>query len=317
VVGGSLQVTTIENGQPLAWLQRSDFDAASPADRQVVLDSETSSLVFGDGNQGRIPPTGAQIRVTYEATLGKAGNQPAGLQLSLAPPSTLSDQVDTLSSPLPATSGEDAETLADAAGRTVAELQAPTRAITSADYEWLALRTPGTALARARALPGYYEPYAGLAAPGVVTLIVVPDRSGPRPTPGVGLLRSVRQYLDRRRIVGTHLEVVGPTYVQVQVQASVRARQGADAAIVQVNVLEALEHFFDPLRGGADSAGWPFGRAVYRAEVLQVIDAADGVDTVLSLDMSADGQPAQCGNLCVRATQLIASGQHLVQVMPA
>jgi hypothetical protein len=50
---------------------------------------------------------------------------------------------------------------------------------------------------------------------------------------------------------------------------------------------------------------------------LQVIDAADGVDTVLSLDMSADGQPAQCGNLCVRATQLIASGQHLVQVMPA
>jgi hypothetical protein len=97
----------------------------------------------------------------------------------------------------------------------------------------------------------------------------------------------------------------------------VRARQGADAAIVQVNVVNALEHFFDPLHGGADSTGWPFGRAVYRAEVLQVIDAADGVDTVLSLDMSADGQPAQCGNLCVGATQLIASAEHVVQVTAA
>jgi hypothetical protein len=98
------------------------------------------------------------------------------------------------------------------------------------------------------------------------------------------------------------------------VTASVRARQGADVTTVQTNALAALNRFFDPLHGGADGNGWSFGRAVYRAEVLQVIDAVGGVDTVLSLEMSADGQPAQCGNLCVGATQLIASGQHVVQV---
>jgi hypothetical protein len=110
---------------------------------------------------------------------------------------------------------------------------------------------------------------------------------------------------------------VGPTYVQVLVTASVRARQGADQATVQVNVLAALNRFFDPLHGGVDGSGWPFGRAVYRAEVLSVIDAVSGVDTVLSLEMAADGQPAQCGNLCVGVTQLIASGKHVVQVSGA
>lgn len=314
VVAGSLHVTTLENGQSLEWLQRPDFDASAPADRHVVLDPDTSSLVFGDGNHGRIPPAGAQIVATLQATLGSAGNQAAGVQLSLTPASTLGGQLGLLSSPLPAVGGEDAEPLQHAAGRAVAELQTPTRAITAADYELLALRTPGAAIARARALPGQYGPYPGLAAPGVVTLIVVPDQTGPQPTPSAGLLRSVRCYLGRRRILGTHLEVVGPTYVQVLVTASVRARQGADAMTVQVNVLAALNRFFDPLHGGADGTGWPFGRAVYRAEVLQVIDAVSGVDTVLSLEMSADGQPAQCGNLCVGATQLIASGQHVVQV---
>jgi hypothetical protein len=317
VVGGSLHVTTDEGGTQVDWQQRPDLDASAPADRHVVLDRATPRLIFGDGNHGRIPPRDAQIQATYFATLGRAGNQPAGAQFSLAPSVSLPGPLGSLASPLPAVGGDDDETLDHAAGRAVADIQAPTRAVTAADYETLALRTPGTAVARTRALPGHYAPLPGLAAPGVVTVIVVPAQAVHQPTPSAGLLRSVKTYLGRRRVLGTHVDVVGPTYVEVQVVAGIRARLGADLVSVQANVLAALVRFFDPLRGGSDGRGWPFGRAVYRAEVLQVIDAVTGVDSVLSLEMSADGQPAQCGNLCIGATQLVASGQHRLEVTSA
>src|SRR5262249_41053137 len=135
-----------------------------------------------------------------------------------------------------------------------------------------------------------------------------------RPTPSKGLLGAVGTYLNRRRVVGTHVDVVGPGYVDIVVTASVRARIGADQTTVRNGVTAALRALFDPLSGGLDGDGWPFGRTVYRAEVLQAIDAVPGVDTVLSLEMSADGQPAQCGNVCIGPTQLIASGQHVVEV---
>ena len=133
--------------------------------------------------------------------------------------------------------------------------------------------------------------------------------------PSEGLLQAVGAYLDRRRVVGTHVDVVGPGYTEIGVTARVRARVGADQTTVRNDVIAALRALFDPLSGGMDGDGWPFGRTVYRAEVLQAIDGVPGVDTVLSMTMSADGQPAQCGNVCIGPTQLITSGQHVVEVV--
>jgi predicted phage baseplate assembly protein len=222
-----------------------------------------------------------------------------------------------VTSPLAVVGGEDEESVDQAAGRAVGALQAPSRAITAADYETLALNTPGTVVARARALPGVAARLPGLVAPGVVTVLVVPADQSSRPTPSPGLLRAVATYLNRRRVVGTHVEVVAPSYAEITVTTTVRTRVGADQTTVRSDVLTALAALFDPLTGGFDGAGWPFGRTVYRTEVLQAIDAVTGVDTVLSLEMAADGQPAQCGNLCIGPTQLVASGQHAVEVTSA
>jgi hypothetical protein len=61
--------------------------------------------------------------------------------------------------------------------------------------------------------------------------------------------------------------------------------------------------------------GWPFGRDVYRSEILQVIDGVAGVDNVLSLELIGDGGAAECGNLCVGAIELVAAGQHRIEVV--
>jgi hypothetical protein len=245
--------------------------------------------------------------------------------------------------PAPAAGGRDAETLADA-GRRAAETQhaherlvelaesagretldqlaasavrgrrAPERALTLLDYERLALDAPGTRVARARAWAGQHPAWPCLTAAGLVSVVVVPDTPVPRPQPSAGLLAAVKAYLDRRRLVGTRVEVVAPTYLEVAVRARVRRRAFSDAARVAAAVAAALDRFLDPRVGGPDGRGWPFGRDVYRSEVLQVIDEVEGVDHVRELALDAAGASPSCGNVRVCPTWLVAPAPHRIEV---
>jgi hypothetical protein len=48
---------------------------------------------------------------------------------------------------------------------------------------------------------------------------------------------------------------------------------------------------------------------------MQVIDGVDGADHVESLELSGDGGPGQCGNLCVGPTELVVAGAHTIEVL--
>ncbi|HJQ82818.1 MAG TPA: baseplate J/gp47 family protein, partial [Candidatus Binatia bacterium] len=152
-------------------------------------------------------------------------------------------------------------------------------------------------------------------APGAVTVIIVPDMPGPRPTPSSGLRRAVAAFLQRRRLLGTRVAVVGPRYVEVGVRARVRPLRGVARVDVRDRIVAALDEFLHPLRGGPDGAGWPFGRDVYRAEIMQVIDEVAGVDHVESLDLVPEGCGPQCGNVCLRPTWLTTPGRHEIEVV--
>jgi hypothetical protein len=395
VVDQSLALYSYEAAALQPWRIRPDFGASGAKDRDAICDPTTATITFGNGDRGHIPLAGAPILVSYRATAGSAGNPGSAHSLALAPTLhnwLLFDQADFQAHPPPAliaadtawlqaspasysaavarlgglpplrmlSAGADAESLNHAAGRAVLGLQHPTRAITTADYEALALETPGTAIARVRALPNRVADYPCLAAPGVVTVIVVPDQRGPQPLPSAGLRDIVYRYLDRRRLVGTHIAVVAPSYLVVQVTATVKLLPGASRERVQADVIAALNRFLHPLTGGpaaiasvaraaqlarpappaqritpglivaattiqpsaVSSAapappetppGWPFGRDVYRSEILQVISGVAGVDNVLQLSLSGDGGQGQCGNLCVGPTQLVVSGTHMIE----
>jgi hypothetical protein len=99
------------------------------------------------------------------------------------------------------------------------------------------------------------------------------------------------------------------------VRATVKSLAMASRNAVQKNIVDALNSFFDPLKGGPEHTGWPFGRDVFRSEVMQVIDEVAGVDHVLSLALIAEGCAPQCGNLCLRPTWLVASGVHQIDVI--
>jgi predicted phage baseplate assembly protein len=183
------------------------------------------------------------------------------------------------------------------------------------DYERLALEVPGTRVRRAMAWANLDPGYPGLAAAGTVTVVVVPSLPRGRPRPSAGLLRAVRRYLDRRRVLCTRLVVTGPEYLTVTVRARVQAFRNADPDRVRAAVIEALHGWFDPLGGGPGRRGWPFGRDVYRSEVFAQIDAVPGVDHVISCVVVAEGREVACGNVCLPPTWLVASGDHAIEVV--
>lgn len=252
-------------------------------------------------------------------------------------------KLDLISNPLPAHSGHNLESLEETAGRAVERLwaherlvdlaqtrdvvsldqvsaaerlarTAPLRANTLLDFERLALETPGVTLARARAFSGIDPAYPCLAAPGTVTVVVIPVLPAGSPQPTSELLAIVRAYLERRRVIGTHLLVVGPQYLTVTVQAQVQLWEGSDPTRVRQDILQRLNTFLDPLVGGPDGSGWPFGRDVYRSEILQVIDGTEGVDHVLSLELLPGKGEVQCANMCLGPFGLTRPGEHRIEI---
>jgi len=307
VVRESVELHSEEDGDSRAWQRVDDFAASGPSDAHYLLNAASGEVTFGDGNQGRLAPAGSAFTATYKSTLGAAGNVAAG-----AVNTTTGDA--TVTNPAASQGGADGETLSAAIGRAIEEREAGLRAVTAADIRTLALQTPGALVARAEVRPNHYPGLKCVTAHGVVSIIVLPEGAGPRPSPSAGLLALVARRLERARIVGTRFFVIAPHYVEVSVTASLKSR-GATGAEVRARAVAALDAFFHPLTGGPAGKGWPLGRDVYRSEVLQVLDAVAGVDYVASLEITANQCAASCGNLCLEPLALTTSGTHRIEVL--
>ncbi len=353
VADGRLALWSIEADGPHAWEPRPDFDAASPSERVVVVDAQAGALRFGDGAQGRVPPEGAPLFAVYDSTDGARGNLDIAAVWSLAgadddlnrallgrDPAGV--ELATIASRGPAWGGAAAEDVTHAAGRAAETLwaherllelapipdatldgldpqlvlgrTAPQRATSTLDFERLALEVPGRRVRRVRAWAGLDAATAGLRAPGTVSVVVVNGYPADRPRPSPGLLRAVERYLGLRKTLGTRLVVTGPAYLEVTATTRVTPVPGADVQAVQSRVRDALSQFLHPLRGGEAGRGWPFGRDVYRAELLALVDGVPGVDSVAALTLATPGGDAGCGNVCVGPAQLVVSGPHVVEV---
>ncbi len=319
-------IFTLEDGRLLEWSNVSDFVASNRADAHFMLDTMRGIIRFGDGERGRVVPNRAPVIVGYDSTRASQGNLNANTITKLADTphnrsllaarfEDIKSQIDKINNSLPATGGTDAETLTHASGRAIESVDRTERAVTLADYEALARQTPGTRVARVSARANLHPSFPCLNAQGIITVIALPYLPVDQPTLSEGLRRAIAEYLFPRRIIGSRVEVVGPSYKEVTVQAQVKALAEANKPDVAARVIASLNRFFHPLQGGPDGSGWPFGRDVFRSEVLQVIDDTPGVDHVESLKLATGCGEGQCGNLCLAANELVAAGQHQIEVL--
>ena len=326
VAGSSLQIFSHEDDSWQKWTERPSWRRSGRRDPHYLLDADRGQLTLGDGERGRVLPRAAFLVAVYDATEGAGGNLRAGSIADLARNShnralvagfdAVAARIERVLQPLDAEDGVNGEALAESAARALDDLERPQRAVTLEDIEALALETPGSRIARAKAKAAVHPAFPCIKAAGMVTVVVVPFLPATRPSPSAELRRLVAAYLAPRRVLGTRIEVAAPVYVRVTVRARVRACEMVEPGALAARLRGRLHEFFHPLSGGPDGDGWRFGRDVHRSEVLQVLDETEGADHVLSLALVDVEGTAVCGNLCLPPCGLVDSGEHEIEVVP-
>jgi predicted phage baseplate assembly protein len=289
-------------GDPETWQEVADFGDSGPDDRHYVLDAAEGSITLGpallqpDGSVyrfGAVPPKGSTYRFSrYQSGGGVVGNVPAGM-------------ISVLKSSIPyitrvvnregAIGGRDAQSIDDAKLRAPQTLRTRTRAVTADDFEALARQVTG--VERARCVAPWAQPgSAEEPPPGKIILAVLPQVDSAdgyiapeRLTLSAELKRSVENFLNERRLLGTTLEVVTPKLMWVSITARVRLPEQSTTA-VQVETRRraeaALYRYLNPYTGGPDGKGWTFGRDLHVSELYALLQRVPGIEFVDDLRIS-------------------------------
>ncbi len=292
------------DGEAQHWAEVPDFSGSDEKDRHYTLDSVSGELRLGpairqpDGTirrYGAIPPRGANLIFRkYRYGGGLDGNVMVG-------------QLNTLKTAIPyiasvrnrqaAQGGLDAETLEAAKMRAPAQLRTRDRAVTEADFEFLAqevLRDTGWGKYRVKCLQPRPSRESRVI-PGQVYVLVVPHIQNPadrlRPKPEHLELEEGEVYdrlmarLNERRLLTVRLDVRSPAYHWVAARVAIRAVPGTNHARVEDAVLGRLYSFLNPLIGGLDGQGWPFGRDLVISDVYQALMGIPGVQLIRDVEL--------------------------------
>jgi predicted phage baseplate assembly protein len=296
------------------WTEVDDLAEFDSADQVYVLDSATGQVTFGDGIHGMAVPPGFRnvVALSYQVGGGSAGSVGAG---AIDNPINSVPYISGVQNPLPATGGMDAETQPQTLQRGAQELRARGRAVAVADYEILALRATGALVARAGAVAGFHPSFPGAFIPGVVCVFVIPPEldTGP-PIPDAGSLLAVSTYLSSNLApAGVEVVAAAPVYHTVSVEASVAIDSSVSRNEAVQSVVALCNSYLDPITGGDDGSGWPFGKTLSNVAFVRQLLAVDGITAVPSLLFIVDGIRGQkCGDVSIPANSLVWPQDHNV-----
>ena len=321
VVPDSLHLEVDEGGaNAVAWREVSSLADADPDDKVYVLDPASGIVTFGDGRHGAAVPSGFRhVRAaSYRVGGGAAGSVTEGAVATLL---ESREFLDGVNNPDPARGGRDAESQAAAVSRGPLELRTRGRAVTVADYELLAARAPGALVARAHAVAGLDPRMPGLPLPGVVAVFVVPPagEDGSPPTPDAESLGAVTDFLTREAApAGVEVIAAAPRYHRVRAEAGIVVAASANAGQTVWKVMRALDDYLDPLVGGEERRGWPFGGTLVYANALRRLTEVEGVAAVHHLNLVVDGRRiAACTDHAIAPHALLWPEGHEVAIVEA
>lgn len=297
--------------------EQADFDGSYSQDNHFILNSKQGEIIFGDGFNGKVPLPGAIIKVEgYRVCKGAEGNLKEGYQWTLKEEKFKKIKINNFT---PATGGADNETLDDAIARFIKELHIPFTAVTSSDFEYLAINTPGLRVAKAKALPNYHPEKGSLK--GFVTIIVIPftplEYFEKPPQPSDGFKNAICKHINEHRLLGTAIYITGPEYVKVTVSIEISILETYQAENIRTSVIRELNKFLHPVFGGREHKGWIIGRNVYRSEIFEEIEKIKGIKCIRKLLIYGDkGNSDSEGNLILPSPlHTIYSGKHSVSII--
>jgi hypothetical protein len=276
-----------DNGTARLWRLTDDLLAAGPDDEVFTLDAESGLVRFGDGLRGKRPPAERRILASYEYGGGLQGNVGIGA-IKTSRDARLQGGY-KIDNPLPTSGGSLGQSVAEGEHDMPLVLRHRDRLVTQQDFVDITSRTPGVDVGRVEVLPLFLPSNPQEAAPGVITVMVVPKFDALRPlwpTPDRLFLRRVCDHLDTRRLVTTEIYVRGPQYVAVYVSVGIQVRGGFFPDMVRQEVGTRLNGYLSALPpGGPDGKGWPLSKRLLRKDLEAVVTRVPGVEFVESLEL--------------------------------
>lgn len=318
-----------DNGQEERWTEVSDFASSGPDDRHYTLDSRTGELQLApalpqrDGSIRRygalIPKNALLVMSGYRFGGGQAGNVAAR---SINVLKTSLPYISKVLNRSAAHGGADAEDLEDCKLRVPGYLRTLRRAVTAADFEYLAREAAAGTVARAHCMP------ASSTSVGEVTVLIIPRVPNLREviSPDSLLIpddvrRHITAYLDERRLIATRLTVTTPDYTWVDTGVRIRLSRDADPAQVRRLVRSELYRYLNPLEGGTHGTGWEVGRGLSKNDLIALLMSVPGVDRITGVKLyrvSTRGgdfaQSEEVESLEIPANGMLVSHEHRVEV---
>lgn len=262
-----------------------DLALAGADDRVFTYDGERRCILFGDNENGEVPPVGRDniLIVSCALTRGAAGNISAGSLQAIS----AADSTCAVEQPVSADGGTDRESLEAAVRRFRYSLTDNNRAVTAEDHRRIALRTPGLRVADVRAIP-FFDPEDPFAPPekrrNLITLAVLPYSRGRFPVPDERFLAAVKRHMERYRLLTLDLRTCAPVYVRINITAEIICGT-SEVAAVRKNAEERLRRAFSIY---GDNGRTRFGVPVLESELIESLCGNDGVLAVKYIRISAD-----------------------------
>jgi predicted phage baseplate assembly protein len=282
-----------DDGREERWSEVSDFSSSSALDRHYTLDSDSGEVRLGpalpqqDGQvhrYGALAPKNAMLVMTgYRYGGGLVGNVAANALTVLK---TALPYVEHVANREAAQGGKDGESLENAKMRVPGYLRSLGRAVTASDFEYLTNEAAPGQVGRVYCL----QPPLTNQGENVMLIIPrIPRLKGFISPESLELSDELREtiqtYLDERRLLSTKLDVTQPSYQWVETEVRFSVSQHYDFDKVREAVEARLFDFINPLIGGTDGKGWPFGRSLFVADVMAVLQTVPGVNFIRSVKL--------------------------------
>jgi predicted phage baseplate assembly protein len=268
----------VDDGKSMEWSRRERLFNCGPDDLAFMLDTESDSITFGNGVNGRIPPRGARVRVSYAVSSGEQGDVTANRRWSVSGfAGTFGVNPDAI------VGGRAPTQLLDERREARRRAREDHALVNAEDIIDAALRLPLLEVARA------WVPTPRLNAPrtGIVTLVAMRARrseeeAGSMPETS-RWLGAIRRQLTPRMPLASRLLVTGPRYVGFSVRVRLEVANGQDPEAVKAAVRRELARRLALSGEDARDPGVP----VSKRDLAAWIRAVDGVRSVSGVWLAA------------------------------
>jgi hypothetical protein len=240
------------------WLKETlIFSRQGQLDFVIETDEEDgATVIFGDGNFGPIPPSGAEIFVTYRVGGGIRGNVAAGAIDTIMEAPQLALLGATVGNPAPATGGADRESIGHAVDHAPEVFRSMKRAVTADDYKALALDFKGVGKVRAES-SGWNN----------VTLYVAPQGGG---KVSDVLIQNLLAYFEDKRHISTIVEIADVDYIKIYITAEL----GIESYYAPDEVMERAAATVNRL---LHFDNVDFGQTLYLSKFYEALEGIEGV----------------------------------------